>query len=152
MEMIPADSFNNWVVSNISDEVGELERVLEDFYKIEPSKDNLENFTQAFETGKPIILTAEILHVLQNCDWEIVRTGKLENVKALIAESNLLLPSNNQRSVDKIVDGFLNNRQMELPLICRNSVGQLHLVSGNTRLIVCKALNIIPQAVVADFL
>ena len=45
-------------------------------------------------------------------------------------------------------DGEQPKNKVEMPLILKDKNGQSHLVSGNTRLMICRALGITPRVII----
>jgi hypothetical protein len=79
-----------------------------------------------------------------------VRIGHIEDVESITEKYNESLSSENKRNVQSIVDGFQEGKEMEMPIIFKNETGQLHLISGNTRLMVARVLSIRPRVLIVE--
>lgn len=140
----------NWIRPNLRNEVGEIQRVLQTFLEIEPSKENILKLVASLEASPIIELTDELWSKLENTEsYYEVQKGDFEAVENIIKEHNEELPEERKRSVESIINGFHNNNPMEVPTIIENEEGRLHLISGNTRLMTARALGIRPQVIIA---
>ncbi len=112
-------------------EFGEFDRVGKEF-----GFDGSVLMHLAKENGKMMDLTNEAWSVLENTDSYDIESGDWETVefKSKEADRDFMVPKN------KIEGGEL----LDAPIIVK--IGDtLHLVSGNTRLMVAKAFDIKPQ-------
>ena len=50
-----------------------------------------------------------------------------------------------------LLDAFSSGASMEMPIIWKRGDGALHLVSGNTRLMIMRAQGIRPKVLIASF-
>jgi hypothetical protein len=142
----------NWIKPNLRNEVGEIQRVLENFLKIEPSRENILKFAAILESAPLIELTDEQWENLENTDsFHKINEGDLLRVEGLVEEYNAELPEGRKRSSQNILNGFQNGSSMEAPTIVQNEEGTTHLISGNTRLMIARALGIRPKVIIAKF-
>lgn len=136
--------FNSWVKGDILKEEGEFERVLSTFYSPWYLKENslaLSDFlVSQYDKLSPVVLNERLWSELENT--ESFDVSGMEDVKKIIGD---------KRDWEDLENSFTNNSKMESPIIARFPDGKTHLISGNTRLCVAKAKNIVPMVYIIDF-
>jgi hypothetical protein len=140
-----------WVRPNVEKEEGEIERVVHTFFPAESFEISVAKIKEAIKNLLPIELSDEEWSTLENTDsFTNVRIGHIEDVESITEKYNESLSSENKRNVQSIVDGFQEGKEMEMPIIFKNETGQLHLISGNTRLMVARVLSIRPRVLIVE--
>ena len=140
----------HWIRPNLRNEIGEIQRVLESFLDIEPSRENVIKLVQTLEVSPLVELTDELWEKLENTEsFHEIQKGDFQAVEKITEEYNKDLPEDRKRSAKNILDGFRNNQPMEVPTIIENEEGGIHLISGNTRLMTARALGIRPQVIIS---
>lgn len=141
----------NWVLPNLQNEKGEIERIIKDFLLEEPSEENIKRVLAIFETSPLVELSDEEWEALENTDsFHNVRQNHTEDAERITEEYNQELLPENKRNYKNILDGFIQGNEMEAPIIIKNKEGKLHLVSGNTRLMVARALGVRPKVMIGQ--
>ncbi len=153
MEAIPTrERPVRWVSPNIESERGEIERVTKQFLRLEPTDENIQQVLESLRAAEMVELSDAQWEKLDNTDsFHKVRPGHVEDAKAITEHYNQTLEPHNQRDFDTLLSVFETAKAIKAPLILRNKGGQTHLVSGNTRLMIARALNIRPKVALADF-
>ncbi len=137
------ENMPEWVRPNLVNEKGELERTMRDFLGEEVTSGNLNRFMNILNNS-PIIELSDI-------DWEVLdNTDSFHNVHPGQIEEERKLAGEYGRNFENILNAFKQGRNMECPIIVKNKEGQLHLVSGNTRLMIARALAIRPKVIVGE--
>ena len=95
-------------------------------------------FMRAYENGVLVSLTPSLWEQLQNSDADSIEMGDWNKV----AENARMAGRNWETLKDKMERGM----PLDAPIILRYA-SKLHLVSGNTRLMVARALGLKPQVV-----
>lgn len=138
----------DWIRPDMEEERGEVERVVREFLGKEATKENVDRIIQLFESAPLTDLSDEDWERLENTDsFHNVRAGHIEDAEKITEEYNLDLAQDNKRNFQNLLTGFQSGRNMKAPTILRNSAGKLHLVSGNTRLMISRALGVRPRIV-----
>jgi hypothetical protein len=151
-ELQNSEKFVNWVRPNLQNERSEIERAVSEFVGIEPTHENVERVIESIGTALISNLSEADWQKLENTDsFENVRPGHIEDVERIIETYNKDLSRGTQRNVSLLVGGFKSGNEMETPVILESESGYLHLVSGNTRLMVARVLNIQPKVIIAKF-
>lgn len=142
----------NWVRPNLQNERSEIERTLREFVGLEPTDVDIEGVIEIIQSAPMVDLEDEEWEKLDNTDsFHNVRPDHIEDAQKITEEYNQDVARGNQRSVDTLVEGFTNGKEMETPVILRKETGETHLVSGNTRLMISRALRIKPKVIIAEF-
>ncbi len=104
------------------------------------------------ESASIIELSDEKWVSLENTDSHLdnVRLGHIEDAEKINEIKNSRVPLENRHGFKKVLDGFLNGSKMEVPAILRDENGRLHLVSGDTRLTICRALGVRPKVIIGE--
>jgi hypothetical protein len=140
-----------WVRPNLQNETGELTRVIEGFLGKEPSQENIRALVDVLEQSPLVELSEGDWEALENTDsFHNIIPGQIESVQTITEEYNQALTEENKRDFAKLQSGFRNGNKIECPVILRNSEGKLHLVSGNTRLMIARALSVRPKVIIGQ--
>lgn len=143
----------NWIRPDPEREKGEIERVLCGFLGLELNEENFKRLVSIIEKAAIVELSDEAWEILENTDsFHNIRTGHIEDVEKITEDYNRDLPQEKRRSVAMIKEGFMSGREMQLPIIVMNIKGIMHLLSGNTRLMVARALGIRPKVIIAKYI
>lgn len=119
----------NWIIPPLWEEIGEFERVA-DTFDIE-----LSSLISLLPKGVIEYMDEETWSELGNTDsWE---TTKIEQVLETADQYG--------RDARKLLVAFEENRPMQVPIVLFLADGHTHLVSGNTRLMVCRAIGERPK-------
>ena len=133
-------NFDNWVVPPL------------DKLKLEYHIEHQLKGHQFFESERDFLKSVKqgvIIDVTPAIDCKInyrSRTNTYDELINLIRSYRSYPKFRNEKTVDKIYDGFKNNSKMELPIIIEFPDGSMRIFSGNTRLDVAFQLGIIPKA------
>ena len=140
----------NWIRPDLANETGEIVRVLQKFLSEKPTEENVRRLIRLLNEAPVVELSDKDWKVLENTDsFHDVRPDHLEDAEALTIEHDQDLPAEDRRNIQVLVEGLAQGNPMEAPIILK-SKGRLHLLSGNTRLMICRALKISPKAVLAE--
>lgn len=129
----------------VENERGEIERVAEEF-----AKDNTDAFVEEFITkakaSKMEKLDEKIWEKLQNTDSVDVEKDEWDKVKEHAGEG--------ERDWENLKKRFEKELLVDVPMIVKvineDREEVYHLVSGNTRLMVAKALGVTPYVLIID--
>ncbi len=137
----------NWVRPDIQSEMGEIERVAKMISESDDHRDHhypkiLQDITKAIETARLEGLTDEMWGMLENTDsyHHDLRPGHIEDVQKIVGS---------YRDWKSLLDAIQNNAPMQVPIILIQENGIPHLVAGNTRLMIARALGAKVQALIA---
>lgn len=128
----------NWVRPNIQSEMGEIERVVKMISGSDDHRDHhyhevLQEIIQAMDMARLEELTDEMWGILENTDsYHDVRPGHIEDVQKLARNYN--------RDWRPLLDAIQHNTPIQAPIILIQEGGIPHLVAGNTRLMIARAL------------
>jgi hypothetical protein len=132
---------------SIEEELGEIERVAELFYQ----DDDLVRFRELFvEKAKNSVLSElseEDWQKLENTDSFDIGIGDWDSIEEHIAYTNQETGAN--RNWQTLKPKMENGEELDAPIILKYE-GKLHLVSGNTRLMVARALGVVPQVLIVE--
>lgn len=113
----------NWIIPSLKEEIGEFERVTNTFGL------QLSSLISLFETGTVEDLDDETWSKLENTDsW-----GTIKLEQAFEAAEQ------NERDAQALLEAFRAGRPMQTPIVLVFADGGVYLVSGNTRLMLCRA-------------
>lgn len=139
----------DWIRPDMEEERGEVERVVCEFLGKEATKENIDQIIELLNSAPLVDLPDEDWDRLENTDsFHNIRAGHVEDAEKITEEYNLALSPNNRRNFKNILFGFQSGHKMKAPTILRNSEGKLHLVSGNTRLMISRALGVRPKVII----
>ena len=139
-----------WIRPNLDNERGEIERVIREFLLEKPTEENINRIIHIFENAPLSDLSDEEWSALENTDsFHNVRAGRIEDAEQVSNEHEQKLPPENKRDFAGLLNAFKQGGAMEAPTILKNK-GILHLVSGNTRLMIARGLNNRPKVLIGD--
>ncbi len=140
-------SFSNWIEPNLEKEKGELKRAARDFLGDESLTQELE---ETLIGTPPTELSESDWEALENTDsFHNVRFGSVHDAREITEEYNALLDKDSKRDFEALLDGFIEGKAMESLTIVKKGK-RLHLISGNTRLMIARALGIKPKVIIAE--
>ncbi len=132
----------NFVKPNLEHEMGEIERVAELF-----ANDDKEKFArkivEEIESAEPQELSEDEWGLLENTDSYDIEVGDWSKV-ALLSEMQEV-----KRDWQGLRSKMEKEECIEAPVILKIA-GKLHLVSGNTRLMVARALGLTPKVIIVS--
>ncbi len=132
---------------SIEGELGEIERVATLLYQ----GDDIARFKELFiEKAKNSVLselTEEDWQKLENTDSFDIGIDNWGSIEEHIVHTNQATGANRSWQVIKVK--MENGEELDAPVIFKYE-GKLHLVSGNTRLMVARALGVTPQVLVVE--
>lgn len=131
-----------WTRPDLSFEQGEFERVAEHFSQTEEERQGI---VKALIEGathiEPTELSESDWAALENTDSFDIAPGGYDTVAKLAEEY--------RRDAARLIAEMNSGNPIEAPIIARIR-GTLHLVSGNTRLMIARAAGQVPQVVVVE--
>ena len=138
-----------WVLPDLHSpqEIGELQRVAQLF-----NPDDPESIIQRFYERSANIniqpLDEELLNKLDNTDAGDVEKGDFDTVDRKLAEITANDPLS-QRDWKDLMTKIIGGAEMDMPVIVK--YGDIfHLMSGNTRLMISRALGKVPEVAIID--
>src|SRR3989344_8451423 len=134
----------SFVYPDVEVERGEIERVASEF----AGEDSLLFTNRFIEKAKNTSLTTmskEKWRMLENTDSFDIQSGDWETVEHHAVAGHSSAPRDWQKLKEKMEKGV----SLDAPIICQKG-GRLHLVSGNARLMVAKALGNSPQVLLVN--
>mgnify|MGYP001563996568 CR=1 FL=1 len=135
-----------FISPSLQGEIGEIERVAET-YSPENERDFMEKFLEASRNAQLVYLTEDVWSKLENTDsFDIERDG-WDKIEEHIKHSNEA--SGAQRDWQNIRQKMEQGEELDAPIILKYD-DSYHLVSGNTRLMVARALGKTPKALIVE--
>lgn len=143
-----------WVLPDFTSaqERGELERVCKTFARENPQS-LIDLFNSRLDSLQIVTLTKEMLSELDNTNARDIDEGNFDQVNTTImlnAEGN----PEHVRDWGDLKSKMELNQELDMPVLVkvRNKEGKemLHTMSGNTRLMVARALGIMPNVAIVD--
>lgn len=145
MEIAP-----QWIRPNVQNERGEIKRAIQEFLSEDSTEENIKRVLAILESSPLLDLSDEEWAALENTDsFHNVRVGHIEDAEQINERYNQELKPENKRDFEALLGAFRVGRPMEAPTILKNK-GKLHLVSGNTRLMIARALNGQPKVIIGE--
>lgn len=133
-----------FVFPDASYEHGEIARVAETFGKENPKKFT-DEFLEKAKASSLVELPEDTWSRLENTDSYDISAGDWETVEYHAVEGNPEHPRDWKKTKEEIE----LHRGVAAPIILRMG-DTLHLVSGNTRLMVARALGVTPKVLIVD--
>lgn len=120
---------------DITSERGEFERVSKEF--------GIDTLVLEYlaQNGKLVELREDIWQILENTDSSDIMPSDFEKVAELSTQVN--------RDWEAIHKGLLSGKEIEAPIIMKHK-DMYHLVSGNTRLMVARAMGSTPTVLLFE--
>lgn len=141
----------DWVKPDFDKEASEIKRILEDFLNQEPSEENVGKIIDILKETPSTQLNYETWSMVENTDsFKNIGPGDIEKAREKCEGYNKELPPDKKRDFEDILSGFTEGKEMQMPVIIKSKNGLLHLLSGNTRLMISRALNIQPQVIIGE--
>ncbi len=138
----PAELYNKYVYPAIDSEMGEIERVADTF-----EKERKDGFVHDFlENAKKTELTnldEKTWSILDNTESYEIKAGDWDKVKKYSETKKI------KRDWEKLRKNIENNVSLDAPMIVKMG-NVFHLVSGNTRLMVSRALGVTPKVLIVE--
>ncbi len=135
-----------FIFPDVEKERGEIERVAQKYNPQNPEV-FVRTFYERVQGAKLVDLTEEMWRVLDNTDsFEIALDGWKE-VAAQIEHTNK--ETGAERNWEDLKQKMEQGRELDAPIIFKHA-GELHLVSGNTRLMVARAFGIVPKVLIVE--
>ena len=135
-----------FVFPNLKDEVGEIERVAH-LYAPENERDFMENFLEASKRSQLVDLDEDLWSKLKNTDSYDIKSGDWDKVGEYIDFSNIKNDYN--RDLGDLKQKIEQGQEVDAPIILKHD-DTFHLVSGNTRLMVSRALGKTPRVLIVE--
>lgn len=138
-----------WVLPdfNSSQELGELERVSRTFKPEDPQAFE-KQFQEQVKNLKIVSLTEELLAQLENTDASDISEGDFERVKHYVIQGSDGNPEH-VRDWEYLKGKMERGEELDMPVIIK--MGDVyHKMSGNTRLMVARALGIYPKVAIVN--
>ena len=140
-----------WIRPDLQNEAGELERVVRDFLGREPNAQNIAQILGFLENSPIVELSDADWELLENTDsFHQVVPGQIETARNINQKYNEKLAAENKRDFESLLGSFFQGNKIECPTILKNKEGKLHLISGNTRLMIARALKIRPRVIIGE--
>ena len=119
----------DWVIPPLEEEIGEFKRVSREL------EIDLPSLISLYEKGTVGNMDEETWSKLENTDSWL--TTDLKQVFKIAERSG--------RNVQALLEAFQAGQPMQTPIVLFLSDGRTHLVSGNTRLMLCRAIGERPK-------
>lgn len=128
-------------------EVGELERVADTLNPEDPET-LIRLFHERSQNAEVRILDEDLLSHLENTDAGDITSGDFETVASKMKEMADQDPLQ-KRDWEGLKEKMKKGGEMDMPVIIKYGE-KMHLMSGNTRLMVSRALGSMPKVVLVD--
>lgn len=129
-----------WVRPDLEQEMGEILRVAKKFGNTPKHESSItEKLKNGIQNGALVELTDNLWSKLENTDSWNIGMGNFTLVRSFAEEYS--------RDDQKILEAMRQGKSMESPVIAQFG-DTLHLVSGNTRLMLTKALGKTPKVII----
>ena len=122
----------SWYKPDLSEEHEEMERTSEELGI------DLQEIIDGYKNGSLEKLNNDIWQMMENTDsWDI---KDLEEARRYAEEYG--------KDIENIIDGFKKGKELPAPIVLIKDDGAPYLIAGNTRLMVAKALKVVPKVVI----
>jgi hypothetical protein len=147
----PLERTPEWIRPDLEKEKGEIERAVRSFLNKDINEQNIAQVIEILNNSPITELSDAAWEQLENTDsFHNITPGELETARRICEEYNTELEERNKRNFDTLLNGFHPGSTMECPTILKNAEGKMHLISGNTRLMIARALGIQPKVIIAE--
>lgn len=136
--------FDNWKLPSLEQLM--LEYKVEHTLKGNDFWDSEEDFLEAVENGEIISISKE---EDRNISYRS-RTRSKEDLLSLIRGYRSYPQFRNEKTIEKIYEGFMENKPMDLPIVIEFANGRRRIFSGNTRLDIAFQLGITPKVLLVQ--
>jgi hypothetical protein len=136
--------FDNWKLPS-------LEQLMFEFKVEHTLKGN--DFWNSEEDFLEAIENAEVISISKEEDRNISyrsRTRSKEDLLSLIRGYRSYPQYRNEKTIEKIYEGFMENKPMDLPIVIEFANGRRRIFSGNTRLDIAFQLGITPKVLLVQ--
>lgn len=136
--------FDNWKLPS-------LEQLMLEFKVEHTLKGN--DFWNSEEDFLEAIENAEVISISKEEDRNISyrsRTRSKEDLLSLIRGYRSYPQYRNEKTIEKIYEGFMENKPMDLPIVIEFANGRRRIFSGNTRLDIAFQLGITPKVLLVQ--
>ncbi|MBI4066008.1 hypothetical protein HY412_02360 [Candidatus Kaiserbacteria bacterium] len=138
--------YEHFAFPNLLSEIGEIERVA-DIYAPDNKEEFIETFQRIASRTKIEMLTENEWSKLENTDSYNILTGDWVTIIGHVQHYNTT--TNADRDWQELRNAFESGKAIDAPIILKTKSG-LHLISGNTRLMMCRAFSIRPKVLIID--
>lgn len=133
-----------WIIPNFQQEGGELERVANTFAP-DRVREFVDLYKKQIENARLVELDNELWNRLDNTESRAIDEGDWEQVNQFV----VIGKPEGARNWRMLKERMEQGKELEAPIVVK--IGdEYHLLSGNTRLCVARALGIRPQVVVVE--
>lgn len=136
--------FDNWKLPSLEQLM--LEYKVEHTLKGNDFWNSEEDFLDAVENGEIISISKE---EDRNISYRS-RTRSKEDLLSLIRGYRSYPQYRNEKTIEKIYEGFMENKPMDLPIVIEFANGRRRIFSGNTRLDIAFQLGITPKVLLVQ--
>ena len=143
MEAVP--NFQQFTYPNIKNELGEVRRIAIELFPLN-EKFSVKSFIEEVKKSKLVPLKENLWAQLENTDSYGISLGCWDDVKYHAVDGNPEHPRDWQ-GLKRLMEA---KGSLEAPIILKYAENKYHLVSGNTRLMVARALGVSPQILLVD--
>ena len=133
-EILFEQSMDNvsWYKPDLSEEHEEMERTSEELGI------DLQEIIDGYKNGSLEELNNDMWQMMENTDsWDI---KDLEDARRYAEEYG--------KDIENIIDGFKKGKELPAPIVLIKDDGAPYLIAGNTRLMVARALKVVPKVVI----
>jgi hypothetical protein len=135
-----------FILPNVENEIGEIERVAQKYSPQNPSA-FAQSFIEKAKATKLVSLTDDMWSKLDNSDsWQIEK-GNWTKVAETVDHYNK--ETNSNRTWENLKQQMEDGQEIEASIVLKY-LNELHLVSGNTRLMVTRALGKVPKVLLVE--
>ena len=136
----------NFIFPVLDNEKGEILRVAEQ-YAPENERDFVSKFLEAYKKAKLVDLNNDIWSKLENTDSFDIPVGGFDKIEEQISYTNQ--ETDATRDWQDIKEKMEQGKELDAPMILKYD-NSFHLISGNTRLMIARALGKTPKALIIE--
>ncbi len=135
-----------FIFPGVKKELGEVERVAQKYNPENPAA-FIGAFSERAEQAPLVDLTEEMWSILDNTDSFDIRRNGWEQIAEHVNHTNK--ETGATRSWEDLRGKMEQGQELDAPIVLKYS-NEIHLVSGNTRLMVARALGKIPKVLFVE--
>lgn len=135
-----------FIFPNVRRERGEIERVAQTYRPLHPTS-FVQDFLEKAQQASLVNLSEEMWSLLDNTDSFDIPINGWEQVAAHIDHTNH--ETGATRDWEDLKIKMEQGKELDAPIILKQ-VNDMHVVSGNTRLMVARALGKVPKVLLVD--
>lgn len=143
MERIPQGPV--FLFPDVEKERGEIERVAGEVFGEKDARDFFQRFSDAARSATLEDLSEDMWRRLLNTDSHDIPLAGWSDVEACAVEGH----ADHPRDWQALRSSYEQGASIEAPIVM-NAGGTLHLVAGNTRLMVARALGVTPKVLLVE--